>query len=89
MAQLKYIVPEVIVVKKIRVQDEVTKCMKEELLMSLEVNALESDKNAKGGGGFSQLKDIFRSRIIDYSKAHPEVLIGFIFDLVMFYLCYS
>lgn len=72
LAQLKYIVPEVIVVKKIRVQDEVTKCMKEELLMSLEVNALESDKNAKGGGGFSQLKDIFRSRIIDYSKAHPE-----------------
>jgi len=69
--------PEVIEVEKIRVQDEETKCMKEDLMLKLEVDAVESDKNVKGAPGFSQLKGIFRSRIIDYSTMHPEVQMGF------------
>ncbi|XP_021770201.1 CDT1-like protein a, chloroplastic [Chenopodium quinoa] len=72
LAQLKHIMPEVIAAKKIRVQDDETKCMMEDLLLSLEVVALETDKKAKGGSGFSQLKDIFRSRIFDYYKSHHE-----------------
>uniref|UniRef100_A0A803M7R6 CDT1 Geminin-binding domain-containing protein n=2 Tax=Chenopodium quinoa TaxID=63459 RepID=A0A803M7R6_CHEQI len=72
LAQLKHIMPEVIVAKKLRVQDDETKCMMEDLLLSLEVVALETDKNAKGGSGFSQLKDIFRSRMLDYYKSHHE-----------------
>lgn len=75
LAQLKYLMPQVIVAKKIRVQDEETKCMKEELLVSLEVVVVETDKNVKGGGGggFSQLKEIFRSQIMDFYKTQHEV----------------
>ena len=75
LAQLKYIVPEVIVAKKILVQDEKTKCMEEELLVSLDMGAVENDANAKGGDGFAKLKKMFRSRVTDYSKTHLEVLI--------------
>ncbi|KAK9747656.1 hypothetical protein RND81_02G006200 [Saponaria officinalis] len=72
LAQLKYIVPDIIGVKKIRVQDEVTGCMKEELFVSLEVNALETEKIAKGSAGFSHLKGFFHSRIVDFATTHPE-----------------
>lgn len=58
-------------VKKIREEDRETNCMKEELLVSLEVDAGE---NMKGVGGFSQqLKGIFQSRLADYSRTHDEV----------------
>lgn len=73
LAQLKHVMPEVIVVEKIRVQDEETKCMKEELMLKLEVDAVESDKNVKRAAGFSQLKGIFQSRITNYSTTHSEV----------------
>ncbi|KAK9704894.1 hypothetical protein RND81_07G018100 [Saponaria officinalis] len=72
LAQLKHIIPEVIVVKKIRVQDEETSCMKEELLISLETDALQTDTIAKGTVGYSHLEAIFHSRIIDYVATHPE-----------------
>ncbi|KAH9611327.1 hypothetical protein KSS87_005421 [Heliosperma pusillum] len=72
LAQLKHILPEVIVVKKVRVQDEKTGCMKEELIISLETESVETDKIAKGSAGYSHLKGIFHSRIVDYAKIHPE-----------------
>ncbi|KAL2934741.1 CDT1-like protein a chloroplastic [Bienertia sinuspersici] len=72
LAQLKYILPEVIVLKKVRVQDEDTKCMKEGIHVSLEVDAVETDKNSKGGGGFSQLKEIFQTRMVNYYKTHEN-----------------
>ncbi|XP_074316672.1 CDT1-like protein a, chloroplastic [Silene latifolia] len=71
-AQLKHIMPEVIVVKKVRVQDEQTGCMKEELIISLETSAVETDKIAKGSGGYSDLKGFFHSRIVGFAKIHPE-----------------
>ncbi|KAL9239732.1 hypothetical protein vseg_014026 [Gypsophila vaccaria] len=72
LAQLKHVVPDIIVAKKIRVQDERTGCVNEELQISLEVNALETDKVAKGTGGFSHLKGFFRSQIVDFATSHPE-----------------
>ena len=60
-------------IKKIRLQDEETHCMKEELTITLEADAVEVDRNAKGTAGFAHLKGIFRSRITDYSINHPEV----------------
>ncbi|XP_021720252.1 CDT1-like protein a, chloroplastic [Chenopodium quinoa] len=72
LAQLKHIMPEVIVVKKIRVQDRETNCMKEDLLVSLEVDAVATDDNVKGGGGFSHLKGIFQSRLTHYFRTHDE-----------------
>ncbi|KAL9243010.1 hypothetical protein vseg_016952 [Gypsophila vaccaria] len=72
LAQLKHIVPEVLVVKKIRVQDDETSCMKEELVISLETGAVETDTIVKGSVGYFHLKGIFHSRIVDFSTAHPE-----------------
>ncbi|XP_074312110.1 CDT1-like protein a, chloroplastic [Silene latifolia] len=70
LSQLKHIMPEVIVVEKIRVLDEETSCIKEELLISL--NIQETEKHVKGNDGFSRLKQVFLTRIIDYAKSHPE-----------------
>uniref|UniRef100_A0A803M9V6 CDT1 Geminin-binding domain-containing protein n=1 Tax=Chenopodium quinoa TaxID=63459 RepID=A0A803M9V6_CHEQI len=72
LAQLKHIMPEVIMVKKIRVQDRETNCMKEDLLVSLDVNVVATDENVKGNGGFSQLKEIFQSRLTHYFRTHDE-----------------
>ena len=63
--------------KKHLVEDEKSNCMKEELLVSLEMGAVEVDENAKGGDRYSKLKNMFRSRIVDYYKTHPEVMIIF------------
>ncbi|KAH9608175.1 hypothetical protein KSS87_009698 [Heliosperma pusillum] len=70
LSQLKHIMPEVIVVDKIRVLDEETSCMKEDLLISLNIQEIE--KHVKVNGGFSLLKQVFRTRIIDYATTHPE-----------------
>ncbi|XP_010696152.2 CDT1-like protein a, chloroplastic [Beta vulgaris subsp. vulgaris] len=73
LGQLKHIMPEVIMVKKIRVEDRETNCMKEELFVSLEVDAaVATEEHMKGGGGFSRLKQIFHSRLTDYSRTHDE-----------------
>ena len=60
-------------IRKIRVQDEATHCMKEELVITLNVEAVEVDRNEKGTAGFAHLKGIFWLRITDYSINHPEV----------------
>ncbi|KAK9698261.1 hypothetical protein RND81_08G092200 [Saponaria officinalis] len=67
LAQLKHIIPETIVVEKVRIQDKETRCMKEDLLISLEIN-----NQAKGNAGYSHLRTIFRTRITNYSTIHPE-----------------
>ncbi|KAL9227045.1 hypothetical protein vseg_002786 [Gypsophila vaccaria] len=74
LAQLKYIVPEIIVVKKVRVQDKETRCMKEDLHISLEVNNVvdDVDNNTTCSGGYSHLRRIFRTRIDDFATIHPE-----------------
>lgn len=64
-------------VKKIRVEDRETNCMKEELLVSLEVDAVATEEHMKGGGGFSRLEQIFHSRLTDYSRTHDEVYFFF------------
>ncbi|GAB2298341.1 hypothetical protein Dimus_032409 [Dionaea muscipula] len=73
LAQLKHILPEVILTKRIRVQDEETRCMKEDLHITLDVDALKTNENEKPVNGPSLLKKVFRSRISEYYETHPEV----------------
>ncbi|GMH25772.1 hypothetical protein Nepgr_027615 [Nepenthes gracilis] len=72
LAQLKHVLPEAIVIKRIRVRDEETNCMKEELHVSLDAEALKHNDNTKDIIGGSQLKKVFRARITKYHETHPE-----------------
>ncbi|XP_065858985.1 CDT1-like protein a, chloroplastic [Euphorbia lathyris] len=72
LAQLKYIMPEVIEAKRVLVLDERTSCMKPELHVSINVDAIEFDGNLQSTSRNLQLRKIFRSRIADFYKAHPQ-----------------
>uniref|UniRef100_A0A7N1A1E2 CDT1 Geminin-binding domain-containing protein n=2 Tax=Kalanchoe fedtschenkoi TaxID=63787 RepID=A0A7N1A1E2_KALFE len=68
LAQLKYILPEAIVLKKVSILDETTSCMKFDIHISL-----ESDVMGKGRSGKTQqLCKVFRLRLLDFLKSHPE-----------------
>jgi chromatin licensing and DNA replication factor 1 len=73
LAQLKYIMPESIVINKILLRDEVTCCMKPDLQVNLLVGAVESAAKQKGETEYSALRRIFRQRLVDFSGDHPEV----------------
>ena len=73
MAQLKFILPEVIEIKKVLVLDERTSCMKPNLHVTMNVNALEIDGKFKSEGGNVNLRKVCRSRLADFSRSHPEV----------------
>ncbi|KAL8142611.1 hypothetical protein V2J09_015643 [Rumex salicifolius] len=66
LAQLKYIMPEVILVKRIHVRDERTDCMKEELFITLDMEAVKARENLK------DIREIFRARIEAYYETHSE-----------------
>ncbi|KAL6210683.1 hypothetical protein ACLB2K_015915 [Fragaria x ananassa] len=79
LAQLKYILPEVIEIKKELVFDERTSCLKPDLHVALNVQALEIDGESKfEGGGIAQLKKtlnlrrVFRDRLVEVSRFKPE-----------------
>ncbi|KAJ0967292.1 hypothetical protein J5N97_024209 [Dioscorea zingiberensis] len=72
LAQLKYVLPEVILIKKVLVHDEVSCCMKPELQVSLQIDAVEENTKQNGESGYSLVRKVFRERLVDFSKAHPE-----------------
>ncbi|PSS09437.1 CDT1-like protein [Actinidia chinensis var. chinensis] len=65
LAQLKFILPEVIELKKILVHDERTSCMKPDLHVTMNVDAIKNEGN-------SNARKVFRSRLLNFFKAHPE-----------------
>ncbi|WVZ84146.1 hypothetical protein U9M48_031207 [Paspalum notatum var. saurae] len=72
LAQLKYIMPEAIVINKILLRDDTTCCMKPDLQVNLVVGAVESVKKQNGETSYSALRRIFRQRLVDFFKEHPE-----------------
>lgn len=72
LAQLKSILPEAIVIKKVLSLDERTSCMKPDLHVTLEADAIENDGKRKSGNGNLDLKKVFRARLLDFVKSHPE-----------------
>ncbi|KAI3971317.1 hypothetical protein MKX01_008161 [Papaver californicum] len=66
LTQLKYLLPEEIVLEKVTIQqDELTQFKKSDLLISL-------PQNYESGKGFSSLEKVFRSRLKDFLKSHPQ-----------------
>ncbi|KAK6164517.1 hypothetical protein DH2020_001381 [Rehmannia glutinosa] len=73
LAQLKFIMPEAIVVEKVLRHDERTSCMKPDLRITLNVKAIESKSKSKSLSGNLLLRKVFRGRLLDFFKSHPEV----------------
>ncbi|KAG8040801.1 hypothetical protein GUJ93_ZPchr0662g2876 [Zizania palustris] len=71
LAQLKYIMPEAIVINKILLRDESTCCMKPDLQVNLLVDAVESVAKQKGETGYSALRRIFRQRACGFLQRPP------------------
>ncbi|CAK9163795.1 unnamed protein product [Ilex paraguariensis] len=72
LAQLKFILPEAIEVKKVLTHDERTSCMRPDLHVTLNTNAIDNDEKMKLASGNARLRKVFHSRLLDFSKSHPE-----------------
>ncbi|KAK6937799.1 DNA replication factor Cdt1, C-terminal [Dillenia turbinata] len=72
LAQLKYLLPEVILTEKILTCDEKAHCTKPDLHITLDKTRLETDGKIKSESGNSHLRKIFRARLLEFFKAHPE-----------------
>ncbi|KAG8389223.1 hypothetical protein BUALT_Bualt02G0206500 [Buddleja alternifolia] len=72
LAQLKFIMPEAIVIEKVLQHDERTSCMKPDLRISLDIEAIESKSKSKSCSRNLLLRKVFRGRLLDFSKSHPE-----------------
>uniref|UniRef100_A0A2C9UU91 CDT1 Geminin-binding domain-containing protein n=1 Tax=Manihot esculenta TaxID=3983 RepID=A0A2C9UU91_MANES len=72
LAQLKYILPEAIEIKRVLMFDERTSCMKPDLHVTLNVDAIECNGNLKSESKNLHLRKVFRARLADFYKAHPE-----------------
>ncbi|URE30748.1 DNA replication initiation protein [Musa troglodytarum] len=72
LAQLKHIMPEVIMIKKVLLHDETTCCIKPELQVTLQVDAVAKNIKGKSESGYSILRAVFRERLVEFSKTHPQ-----------------
>ncbi|XP_028758339.1 CDT1-like protein a, chloroplastic [Neltuma alba] len=68
LAQLKYIFPEALAIKKVLRFDERTSCMKPDLHLTL-----NPDSKLFSEGGNVSLRKLFRTRLRDFYESHPEV----------------
>jgi hypothetical protein len=73
LAQLKYIMPEAIVINKILLRDDTTCCMYPDLQVNLLVSAVENVVKQKGEAAYLALRRVFRQRLVEFYREHPEV----------------
>ncbi|KAJ7977265.1 CDT1-like protein a, chloroplastic [Quillaja saponaria] len=72
LAQLKFILPEVIEIKKVLVFDERTSCMKPDLHVTVNSDALHSDKKLTSECGNMSVRKFFRAQLTEFLESHPE-----------------
>ncbi|GKV12507.1 hypothetical protein SLEP1_g23640 [Rubroshorea leprosula] len=72
LAQLKHILPEAIEIKRVQMFDERTSCMKPDLHITINPDAIEFEAKSKSESKNPNLRKIFRTRIEDFYKAHPQ-----------------
>ncbi|CAK9323533.1 unnamed protein product [Citrullus colocynthis] len=68
LAQLKFILPEAIMLKKVLVYDERTCCMKPDLHISFNFGVLECQEDQ-----YMQLRKLFRARLSEFVRSRPEI----------------
>ncbi|KAL7583996.1 hypothetical protein Lser_V15G41806 [Lactuca serriola] len=72
LAQLKFILPEGIEIKKILLRDDHTSCMKPDLDVTLNFSIIQDDEKLKSENKNIQMKKLFRSRLVSFHKSNPE-----------------
>eukprot|EP01018_Ginkgo_biloba_P011733 Gb_04601 [translate_table: standard] len=76
VAQMKYILPEVIQVEKILSHDEKSLCMKPDLKITFLLNALPCSKDGRVASNSnintSVLRKMFRRRLLEFVTTHPK-----------------
>ncbi|KAI4341776.1 hypothetical protein MLD38_026460 [Melastoma candidum] len=71
LAQLKFIMPEVICIEKIQTVDEHTSCLMANLRIELNANMVKLyEKKCKDGSPIN-LKKLFGKRLLDFVRTHP------------------
>ncbi|GAV90180.1 CDT1 domain-containing protein [Cephalotus follicularis] len=75
LGQLKYILPEAIEIKKVLIFDERTSCMKSDLHVTLDVDAIHCDPKSKSNSENKNLylRKLFGHRLLEFHKAHPQI----------------
>ncbi|KAG5246318.1 CDT1 protein [Salix suchowensis] len=73
LAQLKYIMPEAIEIKRVLRFDEQTCCMKPDLHITVNADAIQGDDGKlKSESEKIYLRKVFRSRIVKFYRDHPQ-----------------
>ncbi|XP_030521594.1 CDT1-like protein a, chloroplastic isoform X3 [Rhodamnia argentea] len=69
LAQIKYILPEAIRVEKLLIYDKKTLCMRPDMKITVQLDAIEMRHEQSG---FVELRELFMLRLVDYFTDHPE-----------------
>ncbi|CAH9051291.1 unnamed protein product [Cuscuta epithymum] len=72
LAQLKFILPEAIVLKEDRLWDELTLCMKPDICVTLDASTIVSEVKTKSGSTIIDMRKVFRKRLLDFIQDHPR-----------------
>ncbi|CAK7346426.1 unnamed protein product [Dovyalis caffra] len=73
LAQLKHLMPEAIEIKRVLRFDERTCCMKPDLHVTVNTDAIECDDGKlKSESRNIYLRKVFRSRLLDFYRDHPQ-----------------
>ncbi|KAF9686858.1 hypothetical protein SADUNF_Sadunf02G0033300 [Salix dunnii] len=81
LAQLKYIMPEVIEIKRVLRFNEQTSCMKPELHVTFNADAIDcDDRKLKSESKNIYLRKVFRSRLEDFYRDHPQVTLMLLYE---------
>uniref|UniRef100_A0A803KY67 CDT1 Geminin-binding domain-containing protein n=1 Tax=Chenopodium quinoa TaxID=63459 RepID=A0A803KY67_CHEQI len=72
LAQLKFLLPEEIGIRKVLMADEETRCMEHDLHLSLTINRTTREDKRKRGSKNPCLRDLFISKLLDFARDHPE-----------------
>ncbi|KAI3732655.1 hypothetical protein L1987_63862 [Smallanthus sonchifolius] len=72
LAQIKFVLPEAIEIKKILVRDDRTSCMKPYLHIGLNLGIVENDEKLTSDSAYIMMNKLFRSRLVRFLKSNPE-----------------
>ncbi|KAM0007116.1 putative CDT1 Geminin-binding domain, DNA replication factor Cdt1 [Helianthus debilis subsp. tardiflorus] len=72
LAQIKFILPEAVEIKKILVRDDRTSCLKPDLCISLNFDIVHDDENLRSDSGYTLLSKLFRSRLSGFCESNLE-----------------
>ncbi|KAJ0053176.1 hypothetical protein Pint_01750 [Pistacia integerrima] len=87
LAQLKFILPEAVEIKEVLMFDEKTSCMKPDLHVTINVEAIECDGKSKSDSKNMDVRKVFCARLMDFIKGHPESVSTCTLEPELYFFC--